>query len=306
MVRQLDDLDEPALLERARDDEAGVDELRAGSGCSPRSGGGGARGRPARRRPPRARVPVGELDRLRAEAHRAAEILDLLLLGQQVDHRDTASRDPSRSSSRRRARRRGARTRRPRRACRGRCRGTGCRRSRATRQARILPSQPREPKPPGTSTPSTPLELARRLLERHVLGVDPAHAHVGSRGGRPRASAPRAPRGTRRGASRTCRRARSRRASRARRSARSASSHSPRSAAPARRARASRRRARRGPRSCSARRHEVDVAARPGTRSPPRRRRRRRARSCRGCRARAPRASGRRRCPGGYRCGAAR
>ena len=27
--------------------------------------------------------------------------------------------------------------------------------SRATRQARIFPSQPREPKPPGTSTPST-------------------------------------------------------------------------------------------------------------------------------------------------------
>ena len=33
--------------------------------------------------------------------------------------------------------------------------------SRATRQARILPSHPREPKPPGTSTPSTPLSSAR-------------------------------------------------------------------------------------------------------------------------------------------------
>ena len=32
----------------------------------------------------------------------------------------------------------------------------GIPRSRATRQARILPSHPREPKPPGTSTPSTP------------------------------------------------------------------------------------------------------------------------------------------------------
>ncbi len=31
----------------------------------------------------------------------------------------------------------------------------GMRRSRATWHARILPSQPREPKPPGTSTPST-------------------------------------------------------------------------------------------------------------------------------------------------------
>ena len=33
--------------------------------------------------------------------------------------------------------------------------------SRATRQARIFPSQPREPKPPGTSTPSTPASSAR-------------------------------------------------------------------------------------------------------------------------------------------------
>src|SRR5918992_164046 len=29
--------------------------------------------------------PIGELDGLRAEAHRAAEVLDLLLLGEQVD-----------------------------------------------------------------------------------------------------------------------------------------------------------------------------------------------------------------------------
>ena len=48
-------------------------------------------------------------------------------------------------------------------------------RSRAMRQARILPSQPREPKPPGTSTPSTWSSDAPRLLERHALGVDPAH-----------------------------------------------------------------------------------------------------------------------------------
>ena len=177
MVGQLDDLDEPALLERAGDDEARLDELRAEvvvhlvavavALVDDRLAVGLARAR-----------PVGELDRLGAEAHRAAEVLDLLLLGQQVDHRDTASRDPSRSSWRRRARRRGARTRRPRRACRGRCRGTGSPRSRATRQARILPSQPREPKPPGTSTPSTCSSSRSRLLERHALGVDPAHAHV--------------------------------------------------------------------------------------------------------------------------------
>ena len=34
---------------------------------------------------PRARS-LSELDRLRAEAHRAAEVFDALLLGQQVDH----------------------------------------------------------------------------------------------------------------------------------------------------------------------------------------------------------------------------
>ena len=50
----------------------------------------------------------------------------------------------------------------------------------------------------------------RGLFERHLLGVDPAHAHAAARGACPRASAPRGPRGTRRGASRTCRRARSR------------------------------------------------------------------------------------------------
>ena len=45
---------------------------------------------------------------------------------------------------------------------------------------------------------------------------------------------------------------------------------------------------------------------RPGRRSPTRARRRRRGRSSRGCPARSPRASGRRRCPGGYRCAATR
>ena len=91
---------------------------------------------------------LGELDRLRAEPHRAAEVLDLLLLGQQVDHRDTASRDPSRSSWRRRARRRGARTRRRRRACRGRCRGTGSRaRGRRGRRGSCPPSRASRSRP---------------------------------------------------------------------------------------------------------------------------------------------------------------
>ncbi len=50
--------------------------------------------------------------------------------------------------------------------------------SRATRQARIFPSQPREPKPPGTRTPSTPEELGAGLVDGHVLGIDPADVHV--------------------------------------------------------------------------------------------------------------------------------
>ena len=72
-----------------------------------------------------------ELHRVGAEAHRPAHVGDLLLLGQQVDHRDTASRGRTRPSWRRPCRRRGGRTRRPRSASRGRCRGTGCRCSRA-------------------------------------------------------------------------------------------------------------------------------------------------------------------------------
>ena len=86
MLGQLDDLDEPAFLEGARDDEPVLDELVAElvvdlvavpmalvnrrlavdlAGAS----------------------PLAELDRLGAEPHRAAEILDLLLLGQQIDDR---------------------------------------------------------------------------------------------------------------------------------------------------------------------------------------------------------------------------
>src|SRR5882762_9553301 len=86
MVGQLDDLDQAAFLERSGDHQASLRE----------------------RRPivvvdlvtvPVALVhdrlavrvmrtsSVDHLDRLRAEPHRAAEILDLLLLGQQIDHR---------------------------------------------------------------------------------------------------------------------------------------------------------------------------------------------------------------------------
>ena len=50
--------------------------------------------------------------------------------------------------------------------------------SRATRQARILPSQPREPKPAGNQYAVHGLQLALRLFQRHPLGVDPAHPDV--------------------------------------------------------------------------------------------------------------------------------
>ena len=52
----------------------------------------------------------------------------------------------------------------------------GIPRSRATRQAVIFPSQPREPKPPGHEDAVDALELGRGLLEAHPLGVDPADA----------------------------------------------------------------------------------------------------------------------------------
>ena len=87
MIRELDDLDEPPVLEGAADDEAGVDELLpvrvvdliampvtlvnhcvAVQLARPR--------------------PLGDLDGLRAQPHRPAEILDSLLLRQEVDHRE--------------------------------------------------------------------------------------------------------------------------------------------------------------------------------------------------------------------------
>ena len=105
--------------------------------------------------------PFDELDRLRAEAHRPAEVLDLLLLRQQVDHRIRRlgihlGRVGAVEPERRAARTRETATCMPRQMPR-----YGIPRSRATRQARILPSHPREPKPPGTSTPSTSLERRR-------------------------------------------------------------------------------------------------------------------------------------------------
>src|SRR5438128_12227213 len=86
MPGQLDDLHEAPLLEGARDDQASVDEALAEvvvdlvavpvALVDYRLAVGLLRPRPG-----------GELDRLCAEPHRAAELLNLLLLGQQADHR---------------------------------------------------------------------------------------------------------------------------------------------------------------------------------------------------------------------------
>ena len=88
VVGQLDDLDEPALLERPADHEARVDELLAVGVVDlvavPVTLGDH---RLVAVHLARARF-LGQLDGLRAEAHRAAEILDLLLLRQQVDDRE--------------------------------------------------------------------------------------------------------------------------------------------------------------------------------------------------------------------------
>src|SRR5581483_3603411 len=86
MVGKLDDLDEPSLLERPADDEPRIDELlpecvvhlvavAVALGDAPLAAVDLARPRVLR-----------ELDCLGAEAHRPAEILDVLLLRQQVDH----------------------------------------------------------------------------------------------------------------------------------------------------------------------------------------------------------------------------
>src|SRR5438034_3471452 len=86
MVGELDDLDEPTLLERSGHSEPRVDQRRAvvvvdlvavavslvDDGLAVCVVGA---------------CPLHELDRLRTQSHRAAEILDLLLLRQQVDHR---------------------------------------------------------------------------------------------------------------------------------------------------------------------------------------------------------------------------
>ena len=176
---QLDDLDEAALLERPGDDETRVDELLAVLVVHlvavpvPLVHGVAAVDLPRLRR-------VGDLDRLRAEPHRAAEVLDLLLLRQQVDHR---------------MRRLGihlGRVRAVEPADVARELGDGDVHAEADAEVRD-PALPRDLAGEDLPLPAARAEAARdehavdllellgRLLVGHVLGVDPAHAHVAPR-----------------------------------------------------------------------------------------------------------------------------
>ena len=143
----------------------------------------------------RARAVV-QLHRVGAEAHRAAEVGDLLLLGQQVDHRERRLGVELGRVGARPCRRRGARTRRRRPACRGRCpgtgspararpgrrrscppcrarrsrRGSGCRRRRASRSrgARSASSCSESTQSTSTRAPWCDAGVAQRLGDRQV------------------------------------------------------------------------------------------------------------------------------------------
>ena len=174
VIGQLDDLDEPPLLERSGDDETGVDELVAElvvdlvavpvALVDRRLAVDLARARPSRR----ARRPARRAASCRRDPRSPSAPAGGRSPGYGVSGSISVELAPSRPHTCR-ANSETA-TCMPRQIPRY---GMPC--SRATRQARILPSQPREPKPPGTSTPSARLELLDRLLVGHVLGVEPAH-----------------------------------------------------------------------------------------------------------------------------------
>ena len=247
--------------------------------------------------------PLLELDRLRAEAHRAAEILDLLLLGEQVDHGERRLRihlgrvgavhpaDVTREL------------------------GDGDVHAEADAEVRDLllardAAGEDLPLPAARAEPARDehavglLELVHGLLVGHVLGVDPAHVHAAA--GVDARVLQRLVHGEVRVVELHVL-ADERDLDVLAQLARALDQLAPLAelGRRARRARASRRRASRAPRPAAppgrGRRR-----ARPGSRSPRGGRRRRRARSSRGCRRRAARSSGRRRRRGGYRCGAAR
>ena len=207
VVGELDDLDEPALLERPRDDEPRVDDLLAvvvvhlvavavplvDDRLAVGLVGAG---------------PLVDLDRLRAEAHRAAEVLDLLLLREQVDHR----------VRRLRVHLRRVRALEPDHVAREL--GDGDVHAEADAEVRdralardaagedlALPAARAEA---AGDEDAVDLSRARAAPPRATSPRRPPSGRGrGSRGGCRRASAPRARRGRRRGASRTCRRGRS-------------------------------------------------------------------------------------------------
>ena len=138
------------LLEGARDDEPGLQRAADGSGCSPRSGGGGARrSRLAVRRI--AFVPRRARRRVRAEAHRRRPCPrppSARAAGRSTGYGRLGSNslEFAPSSPRHVA----GELDRPRPASRGRCRGTGSPCSRAYPTAAILPSIPRPAEAAGT------------------------------------------------------------------------------------------------------------------------------------------------------------
>ena len=119
--------------------------------------------------------PVLELDRLRAEAHRAAEILDLLLLREQVDDRERRLgvhlgrvRPVQPAHVARELRHRDVHA-----EADAEIRDLALARDLAGED---LPFPAARAEAAGDEHAVDLLELARGLLVRHVLGVDPAHA----------------------------------------------------------------------------------------------------------------------------------
>ena len=161
---QLDHLHQALVGGEARNHEARLSSsCVADRRCSPRSGGGGARRRGARRRPSHARVPGTHLAGVGAQAHGAALVFHVLLLGHEVDDEGAAPLG-SNSAEVAPAKPHTSRANSQTAACRPRqmprIREHCC--SRAWRAAAILPSMARAPKPPGTRMPSHAGRAPRR------------------------------------------------------------------------------------------------------------------------------------------------
>ena len=180
MVGQLDDLDEPALLERPADDEPRLDEPLAVACCSPRSGAGGARGSSPRRtararasrrpaRPPARRAASSRRDPRSPSARAAGRSPGYGVSGSISVEFAPSSPTTCRANSE-------TATCMPRQMPR-----YGIRRSRATLAGEDLPLPAARAEAARHEHAVDALEQLGRLLVRHVLGVDPAHADARSR-----------------------------------------------------------------------------------------------------------------------------